>query len=48
MCSSDLKPGTSSDYRDAWALAYDDRYTVGVWMGNLDYKIGRASCRERV
>lgn len=32
-----VKTGTSSDYRDAWAIAYDDRYTVGVWMGNLDY-----------
>lgn len=32
-----VKTGTSSDYRDAWALGYDDRYTVGVWMGNLDY-----------
>lgn len=30
------KTGTSSDYRDAWTLAYDDRYTVGVWMGRLD------------
>ena len=32
-----VKTGTSSDYRDAWALAYNDRYTVGVWFGNLDY-----------
>lgn len=32
-----VKTGTSSDYRDAWAIGYDDRYTVGVWMGNLDY-----------
>ena len=32
-----VKTGTSSDYRDAWALGYNDRYTVGVWMGNLDY-----------
>ncbi len=30
------KTGTSTDYRDAWALAYNDRYTVGLWMGNLD------------
>jgi len=32
-----VKTGTSSDYRDAWSLGYDDRHTVGVWMGNLDY-----------
>jgi penicillin-binding protein 1C len=30
------KTGTSTDYRDAWTLAYNDRYTVGIWMGNLD------------
>ncbi len=31
-----VKTGTSSDYRDSWALGYNDRYVVGVWMGNLD------------
>ncbi len=31
-----IKTGTSSDYRDAWAVGYNDRYTVGVWLGNLD------------
>ena len=31
-----VKTGTSNDYRDAWALGYNSRYTVGVWMGNLD------------
>jgi penicillin-binding protein 1C len=31
-----VKTGTSSDYRDAWAIGFNDRYTVGVWMGNLD------------
>lgn len=30
------KTGTSTDYRDAWTLAYNDKYVVGVWMGNLD------------
>lgn len=30
------KTGTSTDYRDAWAIGYNDRYTVGIWMGNLD------------
>ncbi len=32
-----VKTGTSSDYRDAWAVGFDDKHTVGVWMGNLDY-----------
>ena len=31
-----VKTGTSSDYRDAWALGFSDRYTAGVWFGNLD------------
>jgi len=31
-----VKTGTSTDYRDAWAMGYNHRYTVGVWMGNLD------------
>jgi len=32
-----VKTGTSSDYRDAWAVGFNDRYTLGVWFGNLDY-----------
>jgi penicillin-binding protein 1C len=31
-----IKTGTSSDYRDAWAIAFDYRHTVAAWMGNLD------------
>lgn len=31
-----LKTGTSTDYRDAWAFGFDDRYVAGIWMGNLD------------
>jgi len=31
-----VKTGTSTDYRDAWALGFNYRYTVGVWLGNLD------------
>ncbi len=31
-----VKTGTSTDYRDAWAIAFDYRHTVAVWMGNLD------------
>jgi penicillin-binding protein 1C len=30
-----VKTGTSSDYRDAWTVAYNRRYLVGAWMGNL-------------
>ena len=31
-----IKTGTSTDYRDAWAIAFDYRHTIAVWMGNLD------------
>lgn len=30
------KTGTSSDWRDAWAILYTSRWTVAVWMGNPD------------
>lgn len=30
------KTGTSSDYRDNWALGFTPEFTVGVWMGNAD------------
>ncbi len=33
-----IKTGTSTDYRDAWTVGYNDRYVVGIWMGNLDRK----------
>jgi penicillin-binding protein 1C len=33
-----VKTGTSSDYHDIWTVGFDDRYTVGVWMGRLDGK----------
>lgn len=33
-----VKTGTSSDYRDAWALGFSQRYTAGVWMGNLQQR----------
>ncbi len=35
-CQTAVKTGTSSDHRDAWAMGFNDRYTIGVWMGNLD------------
>jgi penicillin-binding protein 1C len=31
-----VKTGTSTDYRDAWAVGYSANFTVGVWMGNLN------------
>ena len=31
-----VKTGTSNDYRDAWAIGFNHRYTVGVWMGNMN------------
>ncbi len=31
-----VKTGTSNDYHDAWAVGFNHRYTVGVWLGNLD------------
>ncbi len=31
-----VKTGTSSDYRDAWAVGFNHGFTVGVWIGNLD------------
>jgi penicillin-binding protein 1C len=31
-----VKTGTSSDYRDSWAMGYNHRYVVGIWMGNFN------------
>ena len=33
-----LKTGTSSRYRDAWAVAFSSRYLVGVWIGHPDFR----------
>ena len=30
------KTGTSSGYRDAWAVAFNGHYVVGAWIGNTD------------
>ncbi len=30
------KTGTSYGYRDAWAMGYDGKYVVGVWIGRPD------------
>jgi penicillin-binding protein 1C len=29
-----VKTGTSKDMRDNWCVGFDDRYTIGVWIGN--------------
>ncbi|MCA9568862.1 MAG: penicillin-binding protein 1C, partial [Myxococcales bacterium] len=36
------KTGTSYGHRDAWAVGSGERYTVAVWLGNMD---NRASVR---
>jgi penicillin-binding protein 1C len=30
------KTGTSFGHRDAWAIGFNDRYLVGIWVGNED------------
>ncbi|MCX5872083.1 MAG: penicillin-binding protein 1C [Deltaproteobacteria bacterium] len=44
-----LKTGTSSRYRDSWAVAYTSKHVVGVWAGNFDGSpsldaLGASSC----
>ncbi len=36
------KTGTSYSHRDAWSVGYNQRYTVGVWLGNFDGRSARA------
>jgi penicillin-binding protein 1C len=31
-----VKTGTSTDFRDNWAIGYTPEFTVGVWVGNFD------------
>ena len=31
-----VKTGTSSNYRDAWAIAYTSEHVIGIWAGNFD------------
>ncbi len=33
-----VKTGTSSNYRDAWTVAYSTRALVGVWVGHPDFR----------
>jgi penicillin-binding protein 1C len=42
-----FKTGTSYGYRDAWAIGFDRRVTIGVWVGRPDHQgvpglVGRA------
>lgn len=30
------KTGTSQNYRDAWFIGFNDRFVIGVWIGNDD------------
>jgi penicillin-binding protein 1C len=30
------KTGTSYGHRDAWAIGWSNRFTIGVWVGNFD------------
>lgn len=36
------KTGTSSDYRDNWAIGFTPEFTVAVWVGNPDGSLMRA------
>lgn len=31
-----VKTGTSTNFRDAWAIGYTPEYTVGIWAGNFE------------
>jgi len=33
-----VKTGTSSQYHDAWTVAYSKRYLLGVWMGHPSHR----------
>jgi len=33
-----VKTGTSSNYHDAWTVAYSRRYLVAAWVGHPDYR----------
>jgi penicillin-binding protein 1C len=33
-----VKTGTSSRFRDAWAVAYSKRWVVGAWVGDPDFR----------
>lgn len=33
-----VKTGTSSDFRDNWCIGFTREVTVGVWVGNFDFR----------
>jgi penicillin-binding protein 1C len=33
-----VKTGTSSNYRDAWTVAWSGRWLLGVWVGHPDFR----------
>lgn len=33
-----VKTGTSTSFRDAWAVAWSNRYLVGSWVGHPDFR----------
>ncbi len=35
------KTGTSSGFRDAWTIAYNPEFVIGVWLGNPDGRPSR-------
>ena len=39
------KTGTSYGYRDAWAIGYDGRHTIAVWVGRPDGAATPGLCR---
>jgi len=44
-----IKTGTSSKYRDNWAIAYTSKSVIGIWAGNFDGSptkdsLGASSC----
>ena len=32
------KTGTTANYKDAWFIGFTDKYVVGVWFGNANYR----------
>jgi penicillin-binding protein 1C len=37
-----FKTGTSFGLRDAWSIGFNPRYTIGVWLGNVNAKSSSA------
>ncbi|WP_374029552.1 penicillin-binding protein 1C [Bdellovibrio bacteriovorus] len=35
LAGTAVKTGTSKDMRDNWCIGFNDRFTVGVWVGNF-------------